>query len=165
MSRGDRRDVGIGTGVKAATLSRLGAWLAGAWAGTMAGLGLVAAPLLFAGLPRADAGRLAAQLFSADATIGVCAGALLAVVGLQLARERAERNAGSRFGRELALALAALLCIVIGYYALQPMLESARAGSGALSFGALHAIASTFFVVRLALVAVLAWLFTKPAAG
>ena len=69
---------------------------------------------------------------------------------------------GSRFGRELVLALAALLCVVIGYYALQPMIESARAGEGSLSFGALHAIASSFFVARLAIVAVLAWLLARP---
>ncbi len=148
--------------MKAVTLARLGAWLAGVWAGLMAGIGFVAAPVLFAGLPRADAGRLAARLFSLDATIGICIGGILAIVGLQLGRDRAERGMGSRFGRELVLALAALLCVVIGYYALQPMIESARAGEGSLSFGALHAIASSFFVARLAIVAVLAWLLARP---
>jgi uncharacterized protein DUF4149 len=150
--------------VKPATLARLGGWLAGVWAGLMAGIGLVAAPALFAVLPRADAGRLANRLFSVDATVGVCLGAVLAIIGVQLGRERAERGAGSRFGRELLLALAALLCLVVGYYAVQPMLETALAGGGSLSFAALHAIASTFFIARLAIVATLAWLFAKPAA-
>ena len=148
--------------MKAATLARLGGWLAGVWAGLMAGIGFVAAPLFFASLPRADAARLAAGLFSLDATIGLCLGAVLALVGLQLGRDRAERGTGSRFARELVLALAALLCVVVGYYALQPMLDAARAGQGALSFGALHGIASAFFFVRLASVAALAWLLTKP---
>jgi hypothetical protein len=149
--------------VKAATLARFGAWLAGLWAGLMAGIGFVAAPVLFDSLARADAGRVAARLFAIDATLGICIGGVLAMVGLQLARNRAERGTGSRFGRELALALAALLCIVVGYYAIQPMMEPARAGSGPLTFGALHGIASLFFCARWALVAVLAWVLAKPA--
>lgn len=150
--------------MKAATLARLGGWLAGVWAGLMAGIGLVAAPALFAALPRADAGRLASRLFSIDATVGVCLGAVLTVICAQLGRARAERGAGSRFGRELLLALAALLCLVFGYYVVQPMMETALAGGGSLSFAALHGIASAFFVARLAIVATLAWLITKPAA-
>ena len=150
--------------MKAATLARSCAWLAGVWAGLMTGIGCIAAPALFAGLPRADAGRLAARLFELDATVGLCVGAILAIGALQIGRDRAERGTGSRFGRELILALAALLCIVVGYYALQPMMETARAGAAALSFGALHGIASAFFVARLAIVAVLAWLLAEPLA-
>ncbi len=143
--------------MKTGALAPAGAWLAGVWTGLMAGIGLIAAPVLFSDLPRTDAGRLAAHLFALDATIGVCVAAVLTIIGLQLARDRAERGAGSRFGRELALALAALLCLVVGYYGLQPMMESARGANGPLSFGALHGIASTLFLVRLALAAVLAW--------
>jgi hypothetical protein len=148
--------------VKIGAIDRVGAWLAGAWAGVMIGLGVIAAPVLFALLPRADAGRVAARLFSLDATIGIVVGAVLMLIGLQIGRDRAERTQGSRFSLEFALALAALLCIVIGYYALLPMIEEARAGRGALSFGTLHAIASAFFVVRLAIAAVLAWRLSPP---
>lgn len=151
--------------MKAATLARLGGWLAGVWAGLMAGLGFVAAPLLFSGLQLTDAGRLAGRLFALDATIGLCVGALLVMVGLQLGRQRFEQGAGSRFGRELVLALAALFCVVIGYYALQPMMETARTGAtGGLSFATLHGVSAAFFVLRLALVAVLAWACTSPPA-
>lgn len=148
--------------MKVEVLARLGAWLAGAWLGVMIGIGAVAAPVLFAVLPRADAGRVAARLFSLEATIGVGAGAVLALIGLQLGRERAERGQGPRFGSELVLALAALFCIVAGHYALLPMIEAARAGQGSLSFGALHAIASAFFAARLAILAVLAWRLAAP---
>lgn len=148
--------------MRAERLGRLGTWLAGAWTGLMIGLGAVAAPVLFALLPRADAGRVAARLFALDATIGIGAGAVLVMIGLQIGRERAERGLGSRFGIELGLALAGLLCIVAGHYALLPMIEDARAGRGTLSFGALHAIASAFFVVKVAIVAVLAWRFPAP---
>jgi len=147
--------------VKASTLGRLGAVLAAAWAGVMAGVGLVAAPVLFSELPRAEAGRVASRLFALDATVGLALGAVLVLVGLQLGRERAGRGEGSRFGVELGLALAALACIVVGYYALLPMLEAARAGQGALSFGALHAVSSAFFIARLALVGLLAWRLTR----
>ncbi len=128
----------------------------------MVGVGGMAAPVLFQLLPRADAGRVAARLFSIEATIGICAGAVLVLVGLQLGRDRAERGHGSRFGPELMLALGAIASIVAGHYAILPMIEAARAGQGALSFGALHAIASAFFALRFALVAALAWRLTAP---
>jgi len=143
--------------VKARTLARAGAWLAAAWAGTMAGIGGIAAPALFQLLPRADAGRVAGRVFAVEATAGVCVGAVLVLVGLQLGRLRGEEGQGSRFGAELILALGAVACIVAGHYALLPMLEAARAGQGSLSFGALHALGSGFFALRFVLVAALAW--------
>ena len=148
--------------MKAGPLGRVGAWLAGVWAGVMLGIGGIAAPVLFQLLPRADAGRIAGRLFAVEATAGICIGAVLVLVGLQLGRERAERGRGSRFGAELMLALGAVACIVAGHYALQPMLEAARAGQGSLSFGALHALSSGFFALRFLLVAALAWRLTAP---
>jgi hypothetical protein len=150
--------------VKARALGRAGAWIAGAWAGLMIGIGGVAAPLLFSTLSRTEAGRVAARLFSLEATIGVCAGALLVLVGLQLGSERAERTQGSRFGAELILALGAVACIVAGHYGVQPLIEAARAGQGSVSFAALHGIATAFFALRLVLVAILAWRLAAPPA-
>ena len=151
--------------MKAGAVRRAGAGLAGAWAGVMLGIGGIAAPTLFQLLPRAEAGRIAGRLFSLEATVGVCVGAALVLIGLQLGRDRAEHGRGSRFGVELALALGAVGCIVAGHYALLPMLEAARAGQGSLSFGALHALSSGFFALRLALVASLAWRLTAPPPG
>ncbi|HZV91915.1 MAG TPA: DUF4149 domain-containing protein [Caldimonas sp.] len=143
--------------VKTTTLAAFGAAIAAGWAGAMTGIGLVAAPVVFDVLPRVDAGRVAARLFGAEATIGLCVGAVLMVIGVQLGRERAELGRGSRFGRELVLALCALACVIVGYYALQPLLEPARAGHGPLSFAALHGFASLLFVARIVLAALLAW--------
>ncbi len=143
--------------MKAEQTRRIGAWLAGAWLGEMAAVAFVAAPIVFSLLPHADAGRVASRLFGLDATIGLAAGAILVVVGLQLGQMMAERQAGSRFSAELGLALVALACIVAGSYALQPMLEAAREGQGTLSFGALHAISMAFFGLRIVVVGVLAW--------
>jgi hypothetical protein len=142
---------------------RAAAWLAGVWDGMIAATGFVAAPLLFASLPRADAGRLAARLFAVDAAIGLGAGALLLVLALHDARARAATGA-SRFSAEMVLVLAALFCIVAGHYAIEPMLASAGRGEGA-TFAVLHGVASAFFLVKFVAVAVLAWRFAGPAAA
>jgi hypothetical protein len=141
-------------------LRRLACWLAGAWAGLIAGIGFVAAPALFATLPRGDAGRVAAQLFSVDATIGVCVGAVLLLLCLQLARVDAADGMSSRFSTEMLLALGAVFAIVAGHYAIQPMMESARRGEGGASFAVLHGVSSAFFVLRFAAVSALAWRLT-----
>jgi hypothetical protein len=141
------------------TLRRVAAWLAGAWTGLIAAIGFVIAPIVFATLPRADAGRVAARLFGLDATIGVCAGALLLLFALQLARRAAEQGA-SRFSTDMLLVLAALFCIVAGHYAIQPMMEARLRGEAGPSFAVLHGVASAFFLVRFVAVAVLAWRLT-----
>ena len=140
-------------------MRRAAAWLAGAWAGLVAGVGFVAAPVLFATLARTDAGRAASRLFAVDATIGIGVGAILLVLCLQLARRDAEHGA-SRFSTEMLLVLAALFCIVAGHYAIQPMIESARRGKGEPSFALLHGVASAFFVVKFVVVSLLAWRLT-----
>ena len=139
------------------------AWLAGVWTGVVVAVGFVAAPLLFATLPRGDAGDAAARLFAADAAIGVVLGALLLVSTLQDARERAESSRGSRFSAEMALLLVALFSIVAGHYAIGEMLPAARRGEGP-SFALLHGVATVFFVVKFAAVALLAWRLAAPAA-
>ena len=148
--------------MKAERVRRIGAWLSGAWLGEIAAIGFIAAPALFSLLAKADAGRVAGRLFELDATVGLAAGAVLAIVGLQLGQHLAERQARSRFGLELGLALAALGCVVVGYYALQPLMEPARAGQGSLSFVALHGISMVFFAVRMVVVAILAWRLSRP---
>ena len=148
--------------MKARALGRVGAGLAAAWAGAMAAIGAIAAPALFQLLPRVDAGRVAGRLFQVEATVGLCVGAVLVLVALQLGRLRGEAGEGTRFGAELMLALAAVACVVVGHHALLPLFESARAGQGSVSFGALHALSSGFFALRGVLVAALAWRLTAP---
>ena len=142
---------------------RIAAWLAGVWTGLIAAVGFVAAPVLFAVLPRADAGRVAARLFAIDAALGLAVGALLLVLTLHDARRNGEVG-GSRFSTEMLLVLAALFCIVAGHYAPQPMLASAAPGEGP-SFAVLHGVASAFFVARFVAVAVLAWRLAGRAAS
>lgn len=140
-------------------LRRAAAWLAGLWAGAIAAVGFLAAPVLFAALPRADAGRVATRLFAADATLGVCLGALLLLIALQLARDAA-RTGASRFSVEMVLVLTAIFAIVAGHYALQPMMAAAAKGEGGPSFAVLHGVSSAFFLLKFLAVALLAWRWT-----
>jgi len=141
------------------TLRRVAAWLAGAWAGLIGAIGVVVAPILFATLPRADAGRVAARLFGVDATIGICAGALLLLLTFQLARRAAEQGA-SRFSTDMLLVLGALFCIIAGYYAIEPVMAARLRGQAGPSFAVLHGVASAFFLVKFLVVAALAWRLT-----
>jgi hypothetical protein len=108
--------------------------------------------VLFATLPRGDAGRTAARLFAVDAQIGLAAAALLLLLTMQVARGAAEHGA-SRFSSEMMLVLAAIFCIVAGHYAIEPMMQ-ARA---APSFAVLHGVAAAFFAFKFVAAAVLAW--------
>ena len=139
---------------------RFAGWIAGLWAGMMVAIGFAAAPTLFALLPRSDAGRVAARLFEIDAYAGLAVAVVLLVLAM-----RSPRAGPSRFSIELMLVLAAIFCIVAGYFALQPMIESARRGEGGPSFAILHGVASAFFVVKVAAVALLAWRLTARRAG
>ena len=141
------------------TLRRVAAWLAGAWTGLAGAVGFVAAPVLFATLPRVDAGRAAARLFAVDATIGICFGALLLLLTFQLARRAAEQGA-SRFSTDMLLVLGALFCIIAGHYALQPIMEGRLRGEPGASFAVLHGVASAFFLVKFLAVGALAWRLT-----
>jgi hypothetical protein len=57
----------------------------------------------------------------------------------------------------MGLALGTLACTVLGYYVLQPMMELARQGQGALSFGQLHGLSFGLFGLKILLVLVMAW--------
>jgi uncharacterized protein DUF4149 len=138
------------------SLPRAAAWLAGVWTGAIGAIGFIAAPVLFATLPRADAGRVAARLFAVDATLSVGFGAILLVLTLQIARGAALQGA-SRFSAEMVLVLAAIFAVVSGHYALQPMMEAAARGEGGPSFAVLHGVATAFFLLKFVAVAVLAW--------
>ena len=138
-------------------LSRLRCLLAGLWAGMIVTLGAIGAPALFALLERGMAGRVAGRYFMIEAHAGLAIGVLLLLIERRLAGHAADAGQGSRFSADLALVLGALFCTVAGYFALQPMMEQARQGQGALSFGQLHGIASAFFVLKAALVLALAW--------
>jgi len=143
-------------------LERLRCALPGLWLGMLLALAFIAAPSLFAILDRPVAGRVAARLFAIEAQLSL----LLAVVLGLLERARAAQQLpgqGSRVSTELLLVLGALFCTVLGHYAIQPMMEAARAGQGTWSFGALHAASTALYLLKSLLVAALAWRSTRVA--
>ena len=147
---------------RSALVERLRRLMPGIWLGMMLAVAFIAAPSLFALLERPVAGRVAARLFAVEAQLSL----LLAVMLGLLERARAARQAlegeGSRVSAELLLVLGALFCTVFGHHALQPMMEAARAGQGAWSFGALHAVSSGIYGLKCLLVATLAWRASQP---
>lgn len=138
-------------------LSRFRTVVAAFWLGLVATLAAVAAPVLFAGLERADAGRLAGNMFRIEAYAALGLAAALFLIERRLASLRMRAGRGSVLSMNLVLVLGALFCTVLGYFALQPLMEAARAGQGRLSFGALHGISSVLFVLKGLLLLALVW--------
>ena len=132
--------------------------LPGVWLGLLAAIAFVAMPAAFAVLDRASAGALARQVFAIEAPLSLAFGALLLIVERRFALDRHQAAGSSQFSVEMMLTLAALFCTVAGYYGLQPMMETARAGgSAALGFGQLHALSTVFFGAKGLAVLALAW--------
>lgn len=146
-------------------LERLRGPLAGVWLGVLLCLAFMAAPTAFAQLERSQAGQLAGHLFKLEAQLALVLSILLFIVERTWAARRAEQGQGSRLTVNLLLVLGCLFCTVLGYYALQPMMEAARAGQGRFSFGALHGISSGFFALKGVLLLAYAWRLTPPAPG
>ncbi|MBQ0935145.1 DUF4149 domain-containing protein [Ideonella paludis] len=141
---------------------RLDAWaellrrlLPGLWAGLLLCVALVATPAPFAVLSSAEAGRVVGHVFAREASVAVFLGAVLLV--LERRRAAQTKPEGSQFSVEMGLALLAIFCTVLGYYALQPEMAAAKAGQGRLSFGQLHAISLGLFGIKILAVLALAW--------
>lgn len=139
-------------------MQRFAAMLAGLWAGVLLCIGAIAAPSAFATLATADAGRFVGRVFAQEAYASLA----VALVLLLVERQRSQAaGAGPVFSAGILLLLGTLFCTVGGYFALQPMMEAARAGQGTLSFGTLHAISGSLFLLKGLLVLALAWRLTQ----
>jgi Domain of unknown function (DUF4149) len=130
--------------------------VAAVWLGMVLTLAAVVAPVLFAGLDRTEAGRLAG-MFRIEAYVALGLAVALFLVERRLAALRMQAGRGSMLSMNGVLVLGALFCTVLGYFALQPMMEAARAGQGQWSFGALHGLSSALFVLKGLLLLALVW--------
>ncbi len=131
--------------------------VAAVWLGMVLTLAAVVAPVLFAGLDRTEAGRLAGNMFRIEAYVALGLAVALFLVERRLAALRMQAGRGSMLSMNGVLVLGALFCTVLGYFALQPMMEAARAGQGQWSFGALHGLSSALFVLKGLLLLALVW--------
>ncbi|PVX83695.1 uncharacterized protein DUF4149 [Paraburkholderia unamae] len=150
---------------------RLFGWLAMLWVGSQLTIGYMVAPVLFASLDRVVAGGIAAQLFRLEGIVGVVCGVLLLGLSNLLTRR------GAAGYRRLRWVLAImLLCVLIGYFALQPFMNALRvqamsAGMDVASspyasrFGLLHGVSSLFYLVQSLLGAWLVWLLPSARAA
>jgi hypothetical protein len=118
------------------------------WAGVLLSIAALAAPAAFANLAVPDAGRVVAHIFVREAWMSLGMAALLLVL------ERLHRASGRV---PVFLLCGTIICTLLGYFAIQPLMPAARAGQGSLSFGQLHLIGTLFYGLKTVLVLTLAW--------
>ena len=139
------------------TSARFSAVLAGLWAGALLCIAAVAAPSAFVTLAPADAGRFVARVLTQEAYASLAVALLLFALERQRSRQAAASGSGSALSTNTLLLMGTLFCTVAGHFAVQPMMAAARAGQGAWSFGALHAVSGGLFALKGLLVLALAW--------
>ncbi|MFO1340125.1 MAG: DUF4149 domain-containing protein [Burkholderiaceae bacterium] len=135
-------------------LDRVARLVPGLWAGVLLCIALIATPAAFGALASQEAGRVVARIFANEAGLSLALGMALV---LWERRRAAAPDGTARLSAPMLLALGAIFCTVAGYYGLQPMMQAARAGQGAWTFGQLHAVSLALFGLKTALVLVLAW--------
>ena len=143
-------------------IARIQSMLAGLWAGALLAIGGVAAPALFSVLERQQAGAGAGQIFHIEARLSLAFAILLFALERRRVRDEVEQGASqSAMSANLLLVLGALFLTVLGGFALQPMIQAAKAGEPtALSFAALHGISAAIYWLKGLMVLVLAWRMT-----
>jgi hypothetical protein len=134
------------------------------WVGTLWTTGFVVAPTLFATLSdRALAGTIAGSLFRVVAWLSLFCAAALCVLLLQ-ARRGAQTNGQDKPANNLFyLIIAMALCVVVGYFSLQPHMaelrlimhgaagdigNAAQLAAAKKQFGILHAVSTAFFMAQ-----------------
>ena len=133
------------------------------WVGSLLTIGYAVAPVLFTALDRMSAGAVAAQLFRIEGLLGVVCGVLLLGLANVLIRR------GNDAYRRLRWLIAGMLvCVLLGYFALQPFMNAIRmaaleAGTDvahspdAVRFGVLHGVSSLFYLIESLLAIALVW--------
>lgn len=135
--------------------------LAGVWAGLLVGCGAIGAPAGFAVVTSDVAGRVAGRIFAVEARTSVVLGLLL--MSLAFTATEAQRSRLSRLSvsnAQFTLPLIAVLCTLVGYDVMQPLMAEARAGRGPWSFGMLHGASALLFAIKTLVVIALAWRLT-----
>ncbi|MEY4208213.1 MAG: hypothetical protein RLZZ20_1365 [Pseudomonadota bacterium] len=122
------------------------------WAGSLWTVGYLAAPLFFITLQdRILAGTIAGTLFRAEAWLSLVCGVLLLTI-FRADPYLPSRNACTR------LVIGMLLCVLVGYFGLQPFMAEIRAAAAQAGgvmdeamrarFGLLHGLASVIYLLQ-----------------
>ncbi|HTN66702.1 MAG TPA: DUF4149 domain-containing protein [Burkholderiaceae bacterium] len=144
-------------------LSRLRLLVATLWVGSGWTIGYLVAPTLFATLPDPlQAGRIAGSLFRLEAWLSIAC----AIVLLALSAASRQRDGGAGYRSQMTLVALMLVCTLIGYFGLQPLMEGLRetaSASGLMSeairtrFAMLHGIAGVLYLFQSVLGIALIW--------
>ena len=140
---------------------RLACLVAGLWAGLILGIAAIGAPAGFANLASDVARRVAGRMFAQEAYLSLAVGVILLLLVRRQARFDAEAGRGSIFSTNVVLVFGTLFCTMLGYFAIQPLMATARAGQGLWSFGALHALSAALFGLKGLLALALAWRLSR----
>jgi hypothetical protein len=144
-------------------LSRWIRLLATLWLGLLLTVAAVATPSAFATLPTPQAGLVVARVLASEAAASLVLGAaLLALMRLHV--RQVDGSPASQFSLDFGLALCGVFMTVIGYYAVLPLMDQARAGLGRFSFAQLHVASSACFLLKACCIAALAWRTSAVAA-
>lgn len=137
---------------------RLAALGTALWAGVLLAVAGLATPAPFALLPPADAGRVAARILAQEAWLSL---GLATATAVLLRRGGRPGDHGSRSAERRLLAGTVALTL-LGYFLVQALLPTARAGQGMFSFAQLHLFSTLCFGLKAALVLALAWRLGAP---
>ena len=123
--------------------ARAAVFLAALWWGSLSGLGFVVVPLLFKhlGTP-AEAGAMAAKLFSAQTWVSVACAMLLLLMLNRKDTEQSQSHADTR--QVTAWAVAGLLLALLVEFGVAAQIVSARASGGNLSLW--HGLGSALYL-------------------
>ncbi|MGI4850073.1 MAG: DUF4149 domain-containing protein [Janthinobacterium lividum] len=134
--------------------SRLRLLLVTLWVGSIWTIGYMVAPVLFSTL--ADpvlAGTIAGKLFRIDAWFSLACVVILTVLVSAARRELSHKQHKAC----LLLLLGMLLCTLVGYFAVSPMMAALREAAGPngvmlsqakTRFGVLHGVAGALFFIK-----------------
>jgi hypothetical protein len=105
-------------------------------------------------------------MFAVEARVSVAFGLVLISLSVWTAFVAREGSGRASF-REAQFVLPALavLCTLVGYDLMQPLMAEARAGRGQWSFGLLHGLSAALFATKTLLVLALAWRLTANPPG
>lgn len=126
--------------------------VAALWAGSLWAVGYLVAPTLFATLDRVLAGQIAGTMFHSMAMLSLGCGVAMGVLLFFGTRDWAPK----RRRTVLLIVVAMVMCTVASHFGLQPLMAAAKA-SGDPSFGKLHGISSSIYLVQSLLAGWLLW--------
>jgi hypothetical protein len=134
--------------------------LAALWWGSLSGLGFVVVPLLFTHLGSpAEAGAMAAKLFTAQTWLSVVCAMLL----LMLLNKRDGVEVVPESRAAMAWVVAGMLLALLVEFGVAAEIVSARSTGGSLRFW--HGLGSTMYLGQWLSASWLLWRLTRPPAG